>query len=177
MVQTARIIGDYNGLGLALQSASNGLKRVSADTDCGGGWKVKRGFYLGNTPCADAGRGGMKFVDEASGTVWYRELTIGDSTALLGQMCSNSPHAALALDGIAAAQRTIADAAYQQPIDPFFNTFAGNRSLSGGIFAEHYNASGAGDEVANAPEFVGGTLEGNAMVWLARWWQTQINPC
>ena len=78
MAQTFPIIGDYNGLGSALQTASNALKTVTAPVDCAGNWKIHRGFYVGPTPCADAGKGGLKFVDTATGAVWYRELIIGE---------------------------------------------------------------------------------------------------
>lgn len=164
MVHTNRIIGDYNGLGSALTSASNALKTVNSTTTCSNGWTIYQGHYLGSTPCSLDAKGGMG----NDGTL-YSQNTITSGFAYLGQICHNSPQAVVGMRGITAARRTSAQSGYIT--GEFFNTFGGNRSIANGVFADN------GTYYANDQSVVTGTLEANAMVWLARWWQTQATGC
>lgn len=163
MTHTFRVIGDYNGLDQAMINASNALKIVGNPVSCGS-WVISQGFYLGNNPCAQDGDGGLGYAS------FYREQTITDAFAYLGQLCHNSPLAQTSSKAFVAAKRSSVNSGYIT--GDFFNTFVGNRTITNGLFTEN-----SPSEVANDPLFIGGTLEGNAMVWLAKWWQTQTTGC
>lgn len=162
MAHTYRAIGDYNGLNAALIKASNALKTVQSQVSCSGSWTISQGFYLGNNACANDGYGGLGYPPA------FREITITDGFAYLGQICHGAPQAQVALRANGAARRNL-------PFNgtgDFFNTFAGNRTIPNGVFVES-----APTNQVNDPLFLGGTLEANAMVWLAKWWQAQPTGC